>query len=261
MSLPRQEGLKTVRFDGARAYAITFNQTDPLFTIDLSDAAHPAQKGELYMPGWMFHLEPRGDRVIGLGLDRTDKTGNLNVSLFDVSDMAAPKLVQRASFGPTDLYEDYQITNEVLAEDQDRIQKAFRVFDDGLIAVPYSRADKNGRSGCDSTVQAPGAGGVQLIDWTRTSLTRRALLPVKGNARRAIRRDSATLHELIVVSDSNVSSFAIDQRDVVKPTADVVIGTCVPRTTPTGTPGGRMGGDVGYGYGDDRVRGFDEICR
>ena len=39
ITLPRQEGLKTVRFDGIRAYAITFNETDPLFAIDLSDAA------------------------------------------------------------------------------------------------------------------------------------------------------------------------------------------------------------------------------
>src|SRR4030095_2016527 len=69
MRLPRQEGLKTVRFDGARAYAITFNQTDPLFTIDLTDPARPTQKGELQIPGWIFHLEPRGQYLLGLGLD------------------------------------------------------------------------------------------------------------------------------------------------------------------------------------------------
>src|SRR4029079_7512378 len=100
-------------------YAITFNQTDPLFTIDLTDATHPTQKGELQIPGWMFHLEPRGNFILGLGLDRTDKTGNINVSLFDVADLTKPTLVKRVSFGPTNMYEDYQITNGVLAEDQD----------------------------------------------------------------------------------------------------------------------------------------------
>lgn len=248
MTLPSQEGLKTVRFDGPRAYAITFNQTDPLFTIDLSDAAHPAQKGELHMPGWMFHLEPHGDRVIGLGLDRTDQSGNLNVTLFDVSNIASPQLVQRVSFGPNNLYEDYQITNNVLAEDQDRIQKAFRVFDDGLIAVPFSGAGANaGGSACGASA----GGGVQLVDWTRTSLTKHALLPVNGNARRAIRRDSDHSQELIAVSDSHVSAFAIEQRDQVKQTADVVFGTCVERTTPNSTGGGwneRQPAD----YGDDR---------
>ena len=255
LTLPRQEGLKTVRFDGPRAYAITFNQTDPLFAIDLSDAAHPAQKGELSMPGWMYYLEPHGDRVIGLGLDRNDQAGNLNVSLFDVSNMATPTLVQRVSFGPTNMYEDYSITNGVLAEDQDRIQKAFRVFEDGLIAIPFS--------GAGSTTTATGNGcstqgsGIQLVDWTRTSLTKHAMLPVSGNARRAIRRDSAVAKELIAVSDSNVSSFAIDLKDAPKQTANVVIGTCVTRTTPNGTGvggggGGRVGGGDYYpggGYG------------
>ncbi|MDF2696628.1 MAG: hypothetical protein K0S65_5011, partial [Labilithrix sp.] len=58
LQLPRQEGLKSVRFDGPRAYAITFNQSDPLFVIDLADEAAPKQRGELHMPGWVFHLEP-----------------------------------------------------------------------------------------------------------------------------------------------------------------------------------------------------------
>ena len=247
ITLPRQEGLKTVRFDGLRAYAITFNQTDPLFALDLSTPANPAQKGELHMPGWMYHLEPRGDRVLGLGLDRTDRSGNLNVTLFDVSDLSAPKLVERVSFGPSNMYEDYMITNGVLAEDQDRIQKAFRVFDDGLIAIPFSGGTGYGGDACKG-------GGVQLVDWTRSSLVKQALLPVSGNARRAIRRDSEQMKELIAVSDSNVSSFQIDQRAAVKPTADVVIGSCVARSTPNGGPVGGFGGpnDVGMvGEGRD----------
>jgi hypothetical protein len=224
MRLPRQEGLKTVRFDGTRAYAITFNQTDPLFTIDLSDAAHPTQKGELQIPGWMFYLEPHGDRVIGLGLDRTDPSGNLNVSLFDVADLTKPSLVKRVSFGPTGIYEDYMITNGVMAEDQDRIQKAFRVFPDGLVAVPYSSGSR-----CQQ-----GGSGIQLLEWSGSSLVKRGVVPMSGNPRRALRRDSDALKELIGVSDSNVSAFSIDQRDAPKQLADVVIGTCVEHATPMG---------------------------
>ena len=263
LTLPRQEGLKTVRFDGARAYAITFNQTDPLFAIDLSDPANPAQKGELHMPGWMYYLEPHGDRVLGLGLDRSDQKGNLNVSLFDVSNMAAPTLVQRVSFGPTNMYSDAQITSGVLAEDQDRIQKAFRVFPDGLIAIPFSGARTSSSSaGCSAQ-----GSGIQLIDWTKTSLVKHATLPVAGNARRAIRRDSALAKELIAVSDSNVTSFSIDLRDVPKQTADVVIGSCVSRTTPNGGGGWGGGSDVfnpsssgGYGYGNDSPRWGGGSC-
>src|SRR5262249_23910904 len=80
MTLPRPEGLRTVRFAEMRAYAITYNQTDPMYVIDFADPAHPAQLGQLMMPGFMFYLEPHGDRVIGLGIDRNDPGGSLNVS-------------------------------------------------------------------------------------------------------------------------------------------------------------------------------------
>lgn len=238
MSLPRQEGLKTVRFDGARAYAITFAETDPLFTIDLSDPTAPAQKGELVIPGWVFHLEPRGDRLLGLGLDRRDASGNLNVSLFDVSDMTAPTMIQRVSFGPSYGYSDQEITSGVLAEDQDRIQKAFRIFSDGLIAVPYS-APAWGTDACRS-----GASGVELLSWTPSSLTRHATVPMSGNPRRAVRRDSDAMQELIAISDSNVRAFDIDTRSAPSQTADVVIGRCTPRTSsPQGLPDDGWGGN------------------
>ena len=108
--------------------------------------------------------------------------------------MAAPTLVQRVAFGPTNMYEDYQITNGVLAEDQDRIQKAFRVFEDGLIAIPFSGGGTSSGNAC-----AAQGSGIQLVDWTTTALVKQAMLPVTGNARRAIRRDSAVAKELIAV--------------------------------------------------------------
>lgn len=215
MDLPIQEALKTVRFDGPRAYAITFRETDPLFAIDLSDPAAPRQKGELLMPGWVFHLVPKGDRLIGLGLDRRDARGNLNVSLFDVSDLWSPALIERVSFGPTGAYSDAQITSQVMAEDQNRIQKAFSISDDGLVAVPFS-----GKSSCNGTDS-----GVQLIQLAGDRLSKRALLPISGNPRRAIRRDG----ELLAVSDSHVSSFSLARLDVAEQTAQVRIGVCTQR--------------------------------
>ena len=254
LQLPQQEGLKTVRFDGNRGYAISFNQTDPLFTIDLTDPTKPVQKGSLTMPGWVFDIEPRGDRLIGLGLDRNDTAGNLNVSLFDVSDLAKPSMIQRVSFGPTHMYEDYMITQGVLAEDQDRIQKAFAIFDDGLIAVPFSGGDGS----CTSDSTTVNGGGVQLLDWTSSSLTKQAMLPVAGNPRRAVRRDTAAMKTLIAISDSNVSSFTINQHSAVLPTANVVIGTCVARTAGGIGLGGMMGNDVGYAGGQSL--GNDDSC-
>lgn len=231
IKLPRQEGLRAVRFDGPRAYAITYNQTDPLFTIDLSNPLAPRVRGELFMPGFMFHLEPHGDRVIGLGLDRTDPKGSLNVSLFDVADMDHPKMLERVSFGPNQLSEDYAILNYEIPEDQDRIQKAFRVFPDGLVVAPFTAATGSfGGSTC-----ANPTGGVQTVAWANDTLTKGPMLQLPGNPRRAFELSG----QIIAVSDSNVRSF--DGRSFGQ-TADLVIGAC---TTTDSTYGGGYYGNNG----------------
>jgi hypothetical protein len=227
LQLPRQEGLRTVRFDGPRAYAITYNQTDPMFVIDLADPRNPVQRGELYMPGFMYYLEPHGDRVIGLGIDRNDPEGSLNVSLFDVSDPNRPVMRKRVAFASTGITEDYDILNGEVSEDQDRIQKAFHVFSDGLVVVPFTalRPYYATGSGCDNN-----GGGVQLVEWSNDTLSKHALLPLAGNPRRAFENNQ----EMIAVSDSNVSSFSLSNLDVAHQTASLVIGTCT--TTSTSPP-------------------------
>lgn len=210
--LPEQEGLRTVRFDSDRAYAITYNQTDPLFAVDLSNPAAPVQRGELQMPGFMFHLIPYGPRVLGLGIDRTDPQGSLNVSLFDVSNLDAPTMIRRVAFAGASFSEDYEILNGELPEDQDRIQKAFRVFDDGLVVVPYSSP-----SGCNDS-----SSGVQLVTWSGDTLERRGILPLPGNPRRAFENQG----ELVGVSDSHVRSYSASDLDSPMQTADLVIGGC-----------------------------------
>jgi hypothetical protein len=247
LTLPEQEGLRTVQFDGPRAYAITFNQTDPLFTIDLSNPAAPVQKGDISMPGWMFYLEPMGTQVIGLGVDRTDPNGNL---LFDVTDLSAPTMLTRVSFGSLGVTEDYQILNYELPEDQDNIQKAFRVFPDGLVVVPFSTGGTDGTFACSGNA----ASGVQLMQLSGNTLTKHAVLPVPGNPKRAIELTG----ELVAVSDSDVRAFSLASLDTVDQTADVAIGQCVAATLPGQTGfGGVGGGDVGFGgpVGDYPVNG------
>jgi Beta propeller domain len=239
LRLPTQEGLRTVQFDGPRAYAITFNQTDPLFAIDLSNPAAPVQGGQIMMPGWMFYLKPMGNQVIGLGVDRTDTAGDLNVSLFDVTNINSPKMLSRVAFGSLGVTEDYQILNYELPEDQDNIQKAFRVFSDGLVAVPFSTTGADGTTAC----QGNAASGVQLMQLSGNTLVKHAVLPVPGNPKRAIELSG----ELLAVSDSDVRAFSLASLDVVAQTADVTIGTCVMPTIPGQNGGGVGGGGVGFG--------------
>lgn len=208
LTLPMPETLRSVRFDGTRAYAITAQQTDPLFTIDLSNPAQPAQVGELEMPGWIYHMEPRGDRLLALGFDNTDPEGSLNVSLFDVSNLAQPTMISREGFGG-------QWSN--VAEDQDRIHKAFRILDEqGLILVPFAGWTYDEQGGCGSYES-----GIQLLDFSPSSLVKRGVAQQRGMARRAF------LHEnrLFAVSDEEVRTFSITNRDAPEKAADLGLAT------------------------------------
>ena len=92
----RGEQVQSVRFVGEVGYVVTFRQIDPFYTIDLSDPANPAILGELKIPGFSSYLHPISDTlVLGVGSD-ADAEGRITgakVSLFDVSDLSAPREV------------------------------------------------------------------------------------------------------------------------------------------------------------------------
>ncbi len=92
----RGETLHATRFDGDRLYVVTFLSVDPLFVVDLADPAAPILSGVLEVPGWSTYLEPLGDRLLAVGVE----AGRVTVSLFDVSDVAAPALLSRLPLGP-----------------------------------------------------------------------------------------------------------------------------------------------------------------
>ena len=88
------EHIYAVRFAGPTGYVVTFRQTDPLYTLDLSDPAHPRATGELKISGYSAYLHPAGDgRLIGVGqqADASGRPKGLQVALFDVRDPAAPR--------------------------------------------------------------------------------------------------------------------------------------------------------------------------
>jgi uncharacterized secreted protein with C-terminal beta-propeller domain len=92
--LGKGERIYSVRFIGKTGYVVTFRQTDPLYTLDLSDPGQPKVTGELKITGYSAYLHPAGDgRLIGVGQEATDQgraTGT-QVSLFDVSNPASPQ--------------------------------------------------------------------------------------------------------------------------------------------------------------------------
>ncbi len=130
--LGRGETIHSVRFLGDVGYVVTFEQTDPLYTIDLSDPTAPAVTGELKILGYSAYLHPVGDdRLIGIGQDAAEDGRQLGtqVALFDVSDPAAPTRVAQTT-----------LANATSGAEWDH--RAFLWWaDDGLVAVPVSVYD------------------------------------------------------------------------------------------------------------------------
>ncbi|MDR2686301.1 MAG: beta-propeller domain-containing protein [Oscillospiraceae bacterium] len=92
------ERIQSARFLGGKGYVVTFRQTDPLFVIDLEDPAAPKILGELKLPGFSAYLHPwDATHLIGIGPggDEQGTDGSTKVSLFDISDPAQPREIDR----------------------------------------------------------------------------------------------------------------------------------------------------------------------
>lgn len=104
--LAKGERIYSARFMQNRAYLVTFQQTDPLFVIDLAEPTAPKVLGELKIPGFSNYLHPYDDTMlIGLGKDTEEaefggvRQKGLKLSLFDVADVAAPREVNTLVIG------------------------------------------------------------------------------------------------------------------------------------------------------------------
>jgi uncharacterized secreted protein with C-terminal beta-propeller domain len=127
------ENFHAARFISDRCYLVTFQRTDPLFVIDLSQPNNPKLLGELMIPGYSDYLHPLdATHLIGLGKDAVATEGNfawylgLKLSIFDVADVNNPKEMAKFNIG------DRGTSSEALYD-----PKAF-LFDSskGLLVLP-----------------------------------------------------------------------------------------------------------------------------
>jgi len=143
------EDIRAVRFDGDRAYVVTFKKTDPLYVLDLYQPAHPAILGELKIPGfstYLHRIDP--DHLLAIGLDANDHGSfayfdGVILQLFDVKKPTEPKLMFREKIG-TRGSSSAALTDHL----------AFNYFPDkGLLAIPMTicKGGSDGRYGTDLT--------------------------------------------------------------------------------------------------------------
>jgi len=98
------EQIKAVRFLGDTAYVITYEQTDPLFVIDLRDPAAPEMLGSVKITGFSSLLVPAGENMlIGIGTATSEEEigeveDGVKIALFDISDPKSPKVLDSIEY-------------------------------------------------------------------------------------------------------------------------------------------------------------------
>lgn len=87
--LAPDERIYSARFMGKSGYFVTFRETDPLFSVDLSNPREPKILGELKISGFSEYLHFYADNLLlGIGMEADEKTGTtecMKLSMFDIS--------------------------------------------------------------------------------------------------------------------------------------------------------------------------------
>lgn len=83
------EEIKSVNFSGNTAYVVTYEQTDPLFAIDLSDPANPTIMDEFKILGYSTYMQQWEEGMLlgfGIAADEYGIETGIKLTMFDNSD-------------------------------------------------------------------------------------------------------------------------------------------------------------------------------
>lgn len=103
--LGRGEEIKSVSFDGDKGYVVTFRNTDPLYSIDLSDPENPVLMDELKITGYSSYMQ-KWDEGLLLGFGEAGNEEGLlygfKLSMFDNSDPNNLEVIDSVEINSTD---------------------------------------------------------------------------------------------------------------------------------------------------------------
>ncbi len=203
LEIIRNESLFATRFHKNTLYAVTFQQVDPLWVIDLSDKLDPKITGHLEVPGFSTYIEPVGDFLFSIGLE----DGKIAASLFDVRDPANPTLADRAYLDTRWAWSE-ALYNE----------KALKVLpDQGLALIPYSGSTS----------------ALQLLD-VSTESTGKLTLRGKLENTTASRRATVVDKTLISITQEQLLTADITNRDLPAVQSEVLLAWPVDRVAISG---------------------------
>lgn len=139
------ERIYSARFNGKKGYVVTFRETDPLYTLDLTDPASPKVTGELKVNGYSSYIHMIDDNtLLTVGQDADPKNGQvlgLKIAVFDVTNPSLP--IEKF----TKLLSD---DSEYSWSDSEYDHHAFTYFASrGLLGIPVGGYRKNNRNARD----------------------------------------------------------------------------------------------------------------
>lgn len=85
----KSENIKSVNFNGNLAYVVTYEQTDPLFAIDLSNPQSPTILDDYKINGYSTYMQKWGDNLLlgfGVNADENGIENGIKATMFDTSD-------------------------------------------------------------------------------------------------------------------------------------------------------------------------------
>lgn len=131
------EDIFGVRFNGEKAYVVTFERKDPLYVLDLANPADPAIAGQLEIPGFSTYLHPVGDDYLFALGNETNREGfasGVKVSLYDIRNPTAPTEVSKWVFGnsfswSSALYDHHALSFLQASSDQLRITLPISLYE------------------------------------------------------------------------------------------------------------------------------------
>ena len=141
------ETIQAVRYIGDMAYVITYEQTDPLFIIDLSNPKKPEIKGSVKISGFSSILHPIDENTllgVGYSTESTDwgeSENGIKIALFDISDSTNPKVL------------DSKVIKNYSSEAQENPKALVVNNDKGYFAMPISEDSSIGSGAQIFTVE------------------------------------------------------------------------------------------------------------
>lgn len=132
----KNESIRAVRYISDKAYVITYEKTDPLFIIDLSNPKNPKIEGSVKITGFSSLLVPIDDKTL-LGIGYSTKETELGealdgikLALFDISNSSKPKVIDSKVIDGS--FSDVQYDHKALVVNSEK----------GYYGIPYNKEER-----------------------------------------------------------------------------------------------------------------------